>query len=62
MASVNIKYLMDYATNKKVTGQLVMVPKQVGWVVRHSSELCGSYFIYLTNKTYMAIKTITETS
>ena len=39
MASVNIKYLMEYATNKKVTGQLVMVPKQVGCVFRHLSAL-----------------------
>ena len=46
VASVNIKYLMEYATNKKVMGQLVMVPKQVGCVV--TSALCSSDFISLT--------------
>ena len=30
---------------KKATGQLVMVPKQVGRFVRHSSALCSSDFI-----------------
>ena len=33
VASVNIRYLMENATNKKVMGQLVMVPKQVSCVV-----------------------------
>ena len=33
VACVNIKYLMENATNKKVMGQLVMVPEQVGYFV-----------------------------
>ena len=61
VASVNIKYLMEYAANKKVTGKLVMVPKLVGCVVRHSSALSGSNFISLTIETHMAIKTIIKT-
>ena len=61
VASVHLKYLMEYATNKKVTGNLVMVPKQVSCVVGHSSALSGSDFISLTLETHLAIKAITKT-
>ena len=53
VASVNVKYLIENATNKKVMGLLVMYPSRSAV----SSALCGSDFIFFTIKTHMAIKT-----
>ena len=54
VASVNMKYLMENATNKKVMGQLVMVPKQVSCVVS-AVRFWFHLFHHKHDKTHMAI-------